>query len=270
MLKMIIADDERVSRDGMVNACSRANLGVEVCAVAKNGREALTLIELQRPDIAVMDIRMPFLSGLDVIERTHAMKLQIEYIIVSGYADFEYAKKAMAFGVKHYVEKPCSNAELFEAIRQAADAVRDRQLLSDFYSGRDLSAEARSRCAEILSIDQTQHGCHAMVRDVIDYVRQHYDDERISLNYLAESVCFTSADYLGRLFKRDVGESFNTYLMRWRMTQARFMLLRKPPMKIYEVAKACGFGDNPQYFSQRFRQVTGMTPREFANRHDDG
>ena len=106
MLKVIIADDEeRVCRLVQVLADWDA-LGMEVAGTASNGLEALELVKQVRPDILITDIRMPGCYGLELIQHAKESLPQLEIVIISGYAHFEYAQSALKHGVGDYLLKP--------------------------------------------------------------------------------------------------------------------------------------------------------------------
>ncbi len=112
MQKVMIADDEeRICRliEALVDWKA---LDMEVAAVAHNGLEALEFADRFRPDILITDIRMPGCSGLELIEKVKKRMPELEIIIISGYAHFEYAKSAIKFGVGEYLLKPINKAEL--------------------------------------------------------------------------------------------------------------------------------------------------------------
>ena len=108
MLKMIIVDDEKIIRETIHSLIDWNSLGIDVAAVCKDGIEAFDCILDEYPDIVMTDIKMPGLSGLDLIEKVRAAQLNTEFIILSGYGEFEFARTAMRYGVKHYLLKPSS------------------------------------------------------------------------------------------------------------------------------------------------------------------
>lgn len=128
MQKLIIADDERVIRETIYNLIDWKSLDIEVVGLCKDGIEAYNTILDESPDIVMTDIRMPGLSGLELVKKTAQTDQQLQFIILSGYEEFEYAREAMRYGVKHYLLKPCSEAKMIESIRQAsADCRAARQ-----------------------------------------------------------------------------------------------------------------------------------------------
>ena len=131
MQKVIIADDEeRICRLIEALVDWRA-LDMEVAAIAHNGLEAAELVGQLCPDILITDIRMPGCSGLELIERVKKERPELEIIIISGYAHFDYAKSAIKFGVGEYLLKPINKAELtmtLERLRAKIDCrIRERE-----------------------------------------------------------------------------------------------------------------------------------------------
>lgn len=109
MYKVLFADDEPIALEGMATFTDWGKLGFEICGLCSNGEEALAAIGSSRPDLIITDIRMPGLDGLGLISRIK-QELESDYdpvfIIMSGYGDFEFARSALRYGVKHYLLKP--------------------------------------------------------------------------------------------------------------------------------------------------------------------
>ncbi|MBC5709541.1 response regulator transcription factor [Hungatella hominis] len=120
MLKMIIADDERVIRESISCLIDWEKLGVELAGLCRNGLEAYDMIIDEAPDIVLTDIRMPGMDGLELIRKVSLMDLDTCFIILSGYGEFEYAKEAMKYGVRHYVLKPCNKSLISDCIVDVA------------------------------------------------------------------------------------------------------------------------------------------------------
>lgn len=126
MQKVMIADDEeRICR--LIEALvDWEALGMEVAAVAHNGLEAAEYAERFRPDILITDIRMPGCSGLELIEKVKKKLPELEIIIISGYAHFEYAKSAIKFGVGEYLLKPINKTELTTTLERLQGKIESR------------------------------------------------------------------------------------------------------------------------------------------------
>ncbi len=142
MYSLLIADDEAIIREGLLKLIDFAALGYRVCGEAANGETALNIIRAQCPDVVLIDIRMPRMSGLEAIARARADGYDGKFIILSGYADFEYAKQAIAHGVSGYLGKPIDEDELSERLT-AVRAELDRRRMS-IEAGDAYRAGARS------------------------------------------------------------------------------------------------------------------------------
>jgi len=122
MLKLIIADDERIIRESISTLIDWNSLGIELIGLCCDGIEAYNMILDECPDIVLTDIRMPGLSGLELIERVSQTDLNIQFILLSGFGEFEYAKQAMRFRVHHYLLKPCNEDQIIESMK---DVIRE-------------------------------------------------------------------------------------------------------------------------------------------------
>ena len=105
-IRVLLADDEAAIRNGLQNAIPWEHYQAQVIATASNGQEALDLIGKYRPDLVVIDIKMPQIDGLEVIRRTKAAGFACRFLILSGYDDFSLAQKAIRYGANGYFLKP--------------------------------------------------------------------------------------------------------------------------------------------------------------------
>lgn len=126
MLKVIIADDEDKICQLIYKLIDWDSLDMKVEAIAHNGIEALELVKLHNPDIIITDIRMPGYDGLEFISRTKEINTQIQFIIISGYQQFEYAQKAIKYGVIDYLLKPIKKNELYATLTKIKNAYLER------------------------------------------------------------------------------------------------------------------------------------------------
>ena len=116
MLRLMIVDDEQIIREALSQMVDYESLGYKLIATARNGMEAYDIICDEYPDVVITDIRMPFLNGLGLIERSIKSDSRITFILLSGYSEFEYAKQAMRYGVRYYLLKPTDKQELIDAL----------------------------------------------------------------------------------------------------------------------------------------------------------
>ena len=116
MVKLVVADDEEKVCRLIIALGEWKKLGIEVVGTASNGIQALDMINREKVDILITDIRMPGCSGLELIEKVRKLSPDIKIMIVSGYANFEYAQNAIKQGCSEYLLKPINKAALNEAL----------------------------------------------------------------------------------------------------------------------------------------------------------
>lgn len=116
MFKVLIADDEMHFRQYMRNVIDWQEHGFEIIGEAKNGLEALELSEQHRPHIALLDINMPFLDGIALAEKLKELHKDIHIALITGYSEFEYARKALQLGVEDYILKPFKRDDFLSAL----------------------------------------------------------------------------------------------------------------------------------------------------------
>lgn len=136
-MKVVIADDEVRICQLIQALVDWEALGLEVCGTAHNGLEAMELVRKQRPDILITDIRMPGCSGLELIGQVKACEPELEIVIISGYAHFEYAQQAIRYGVGDYLLKPINKAELTATLEKLREKICERRE-RDFGGGPQL------------------------------------------------------------------------------------------------------------------------------------
>lgn len=111
MLKVLIADDEFIVRRAIRRIGEWEQLGMEVCGETSDGYATLTFILEQKPDIVILDMRMPGMSGEDILEELKKRDIKIKIIVVSGFDSFSYVRKALRYGVADYILKPVDRTE---------------------------------------------------------------------------------------------------------------------------------------------------------------
>ena len=175
MIKVLIADDE-------LKVCQLINflvdwqaLGMKVVAIVHNGVDAINAIKEHKPNIIITDIRMPGCDGLEMIEQANQLEPDLEYIIISGYRQFDYAKKAISYGVSNYLLKPIDKNELIVSLEKVkAHYLEKTEQLSKDEKLKlfELSDVERSR-NELFS-DITLQNKLSREKMKIDYLNQTY------------------------------------------------------------------------------------------------
>ena len=121
MYKVMLVDDEKLILQGLENLIDWQELNFEIVASAQNGKEAFEIYKKNPVDIIITDINMPIISGLELIEKIRNLNNNTRFIILSGYEDFNYAKKAIKYGVDNYILKPIDEEELTNTLKKIAD-----------------------------------------------------------------------------------------------------------------------------------------------------
>lgn len=129
MLSLLIADDEKVIRESLAECFDWAAIGIRVVGCCADGLAALDAILDETPDIVMTDIKMPGLNGLDLIEKMQEIDREIEFIILSGYREFDFAHKAIELGVRRYLLKPVSEEQVIETVLDAVSSCEKKRSL---------------------------------------------------------------------------------------------------------------------------------------------
>lgn len=151
MFRVLVVDDEKEIRNGLVSQFPWDELGVEEIYAADDGDTALQLVAERNPDLVVTDIRMPRVSGLELVQQLNRDRFEGKVIIISGYEDFQYAKQVMRCGVSDYLLKPLNLDELMQAVSGSLAELRQRDnMMNDFHKLYDHLYVAMPRIREDL------------------------------------------------------------------------------------------------------------------------
>ena len=243
-LRVVLVEDEEIVLKELVETIDWAGLGLEVVGTASDGIEGENMIKTLSPDIVVTDIKLPGKNGLQMIEDAAVTN----GIILSGYTDFEFTKRAIRLGVFDYLEKPVDDDELEASLKTLAIRI--------FEDEKDVDAISDG-CNLTLKEDVQSH----WIKVAIDYIGKNYMNQ-IALSDIARETRL-SESHLSALFKTETGINFLQYLNAVRIN-ASIRLLSQSSMNISEIARSTGF-PNPGYFTKIFRRFMGKTPTEYRN-----
>lgn len=150
MYKVLVADDEEFIRKGIIAVISKMNYEMDFTE-ATNGEEAVTAIEKSRPDIVLLDIKMPLMNGIEVLESCRKNNLEAKFVIISGYSEFDFAQKALNLGADGYVLKPIDPEKIEEVLNRLIDRINEFKRLDDL--GRQKAGLERE--SELIKIERT-------------------------------------------------------------------------------------------------------------------
>ena len=122
-MNLMIIDDEPLVRQGLQSLIDWNSYGFTVLTEAGNGEEGLEKVLRLSPDIVLLDIRMPGLSGVELMRRAREEGFRGRFILLTGYADFEYAREGIKYGATDYLLKPVDEEELLQAVLKAEQSL---------------------------------------------------------------------------------------------------------------------------------------------------
>jgi two-component system response regulator YesN len=269
LIKVLIIDDEEIIREGLKKTVDWESMGCIVAGEAEDGEAGLKLILTMKPDLIFTDIRMPGLSGLQMLAKLREMKLGCKVIILTGFRDFEYAQEAVRQGAYRFLLKPVKTEDLILAITEAAKEIKTAKSKEEIYTNlgkrvKEYYGLAQPEKIEPTFKEQTEvvgSNLKYLVSKALEYIKANYSSD-LNLKTVADEI-YVSTWYLSKLLKKETGDNFINILNDIRIEKAKKLLL-EPKYKIYEIAGEVGFTDVP-YFTKTFKRVTGLTPMEFKN-----
>ncbi|GGD60689.1 response regulator transcription factor [Paenibacillus nasutitermitis] len=260
MYTVVLVDDEKGIIDGLKVIMRRYLPTCEVIGCAYDGEEGFrTIVEL-RPDIVITDIRMLRSDGLDMIERLTRGGSDSKFIILSGYSEFEYARRIMRSGVKYYLSKPIEETELQNCVNELIQEIEvDRR------DERENKQTAGSGAGQPSLYETEMPKRKDVISEIKQYVTENFD-RNISLADLSNRF-FINLHYLSQLFKEKTGQTYLEYLTQVRISRSKD-LLASSDLKIYEICKRVGYSDSA-HFSKVFEKAVGCKPSDFRKMHTE-
>ena len=235
MYSVYIADDEMWVIVGLKKRIEKTGLPFQVVGEANNGVMALEEIEKKKPDILFTDIRMPGYNGLELLELLRKKELETKVVLISGYAEFEYAQSAIRNGAYDYLLKPIDQDKLHTVLERI------------FGDGSEASGNVQELVAP------------STIRKIMDEIKERYT-ENITLTGLAEKYSI-SVGYLSELLKEHLQLSFSEYISSKRIQKAK-ELLADDSLSIEQIAEQTGYNDY-FYFTKVFKKNTGISPSKY-------
>lgn len=206
-MRLFIADDEFLVLEGIERMLREINVECEVVGCSDDGESAWEMIQECRPDLLITDIRMPGLSGLELIQRCKQAYSHMLYIIISGYQEFAYAQQAIGLGVIAYIDKPITYGKLQTALMTAEDAYyknRWRNTNNEFFMHK---CDALVRLACEKKVDE--------LRRTYEEVKQQVHREQWELNdyrrYMYMLTMFLTGAYYEKLEPEAVERHYPSY-----------------------------------------------------------
>lgn len=237
---VLLAEDEPLLLRSLERHIKNANMGFKVVSKAQNGQEAIDLLQKNEIHLVITDIIMPMKSGLDLLKYVNENIPNTFIIVVSGYADFNYAQCALREKALDYLLKPITQEKIENVLMKAKLELNQHYKLIEDESLSGKTAE------------QTFHY-------VKSYLRSNYTQE-VDLEGLAAQLGFSSS-YITKIFNKYERCSPIHYLTKLRIIEAK-NLLYNTHLSIKEVGERVGY-PNQFYFSRVFRKMVQLSPSEY-------
>ena len=238
MYKAIIVDDEPWTIIDIEKTFCLEDMGFEIIGSYRTPQKALPAIVSKKPDLVITDIRMPGMTGLELIKSVREQNVNCEFIIVSGHSDFSYAQEAISYGVAGYCLKPLEPQKTAEALNRAKRHLDSRKTTAPELSYLDDNFES-----------------------LRNYMITHFS-EKLTLKSLAAEFNM-KPNYCCSLFTKYLGQTFSAYLTELRITEAQ-NLLHNSDYSLEEIASMVGFKDY-FYFSKVFKKYCNHSPKEYRH-----
>lgn len=217
--------------------------GMQIVGEAASGIEALNMIEDAEPDLLFVDIRMPFMDGLEFSKTILAQNPDLEVVILTAFDDFAYAQEAVRAQVTDFLVKPVDSEEIEKLLKKLQDKIYRRR-------------EEKEQQI-VIRIDNPDK----VVSKVQMFIAEHYDTPELNVAYVAKEFGFDRS-YLSRMYREETGELLVDYIIGFRMRIAK--KLARTGQKMYLTAAQVGIPDS-NYFGKCFKKYTGLSYREFQN-----
>ena len=237
-MNLLIADDENLELKVLEKTVKKHFVDELEIFASSNGRKASQICDEVKPDIALLDIEMPGMNGIELAKYIKEKYADCIIIFITAYDRFDYAIEAMHIKAFDYLLKPWKEERLFELINTAIENVR--------------------------SMQKTDSIVHSQKDVIKDYIDRNYKKD-ISAKDVAGILGYSDV-YFSKVFKQLFDDNFINYLTKIRIDRAK-VLLKDVSFNIKEVGKSVGYADS-NYFTKVFKRSIGISPSEYRSKHN--
>lgn len=237
-MNLLIADDENLELKVLEKTVKKHFVDELEIFASSNGRKASQICDEVKPDIALLDIEMPGMNGIELAKYIKEKYADCIIIFITAYDRFDYAIEAIHIKAFDYLLKPWKEERLCELISTAIENVR--------------------------SMQKTDSIVHSQKDVIKDYIDRNYKKD-ISAKDVAGILGYSDV-YFSKVFKQLFDDNFINYLTKIRIDRAK-LLLKDVSFNIKEVGKSVGYADS-NYFTKVFKRSVGMSPSEYRSKHN--
>ncbi len=258
MYRLMVADDEMWIRKGVIKMIALEELQISLVYEADSVMKAFEVFKENKPDIVISDVKFPVQDGCTLCEKIYEISPKTRMIMISGYSEFEYVKRALTYKAVDYLLKPIDKTVLNDTIKRCIAEISLCSSDKEKYAEDSNISEQRTDFLEINSEKGIQKDiCEAMETIKSDYSTKFTLPEFAAKYYLSEA-------YFSYAFKKFAGISLMNYIMEVRVDKAKELLL-SGDYKVKDIALQVGYTDQ-HYFTKVFKKLTGLSPIEYKTK----
>ncbi|MFC4600139.1 response regulator transcription factor [Cohnella hongkongensis] len=258
MYKLLVVDDHIDTRDTLSSCFPWDQVSFEIVHQSDNGLEALQYLMQHPVDVVLCDIKMPKMNGIELAREVHDRQIPARMILLSAYRDFEYARHAIAYGVRQYLIKPAKYHEIMDVFNE---------MKAELDKGKgdpqpDNSAAFGSETAGAAAMLEGQDD--PIIRKIVGYVRKHYPSAKLEQ---AARLVHMNPTYVSSYFKKLTGVNFSEFVLTCKMERAA-ELLTEQKWKTFQVSEMVGYS-NVKNFIRTFKDYFGQTPGQYRRQQSN-
>ncbi|MBC8062010.1 MAG: response regulator [Clostridiaceae bacterium] len=256
LIKILIVDDEYLERTLIKMGIDWKANGFEIIEEANSGEEALKIIKEVKPAIVFTDICMPFMDGLELCRNIKEKYSDIKIVIITGHRDFEYAQRAIGYGVNDFILKPINHDKILKICLNLKAEINEKQSFLDEFNKMKDTLVGLDLVKSTVKVSKTNE----IVESAKLLIEENISSCELSLKNIAARL-YVNSSYLSRIFKHETGENFVDYIMKLRITKS-IEYLKGTNLKAYEIGEKVGISD-AHYFSICFKKYIGKSINEY-------
>ncbi|KZL90678.1 response regulator transcription factor [Clostridium magnum] len=241
MYKLLIVDDEAFERKVIRFMLKKSFTNIEIVDDATNGEDAILLAKKHKPNIIIMDIKMPEKNGLEAQQAIMQFNPNVKTIILTAFDNFNFAQNAIKLGVVDYILKPIRPDELNESITKIISLLQKEEI--------------NSRNTQDLSSASGKDPIHK----AMEYINKNFN-KNISLESVSEHI-HLNPQYFSRYFKNNTGVNFIEYVSKLRVKEGKKLLV-STNKSISRISMDIGYIDSA-YFTKVFIKYEGISPHKY-------
>lgn len=251
-MRILVVDDEQIILLGIKKILEKMETVHCEVKTASNAMVALDLLDSYSADLLITDISMPQMNGLELVWEAKHKGLCHQFLILSGFSEFEYAQQALRAGVADYLLKPVNPEELRQAVVEAAHRAGQQGQLDYLKDYQSYFSHADSEDVPY------------PLQKLVAYIRGHYR-ESISLALLSQ-VSGWSEGYICSQFKKEWGIGYMDLVNELRLKESLYLLFYRKDLTVKEIAGQVGYLTERQLF-RLFKKTLSTTPQQLREQN---